>query len=241
MLSLNQIYNIDALEGLKQLDNESVDVFIFSPPYNLRMQNGKVINLSNGGKWKNYKLSTGYENHNDAMPHEDYIKWQKSILSECWRCTKKTGAIFYNHKPLIRKGIAILPLEYNPNLPIRQIIIWKRAGGFNFNCRFYLPTHEWIILFAKPDFKLKSTAASGIKDVWEFPQQRGSKHPASFPINLPDNILETVKYKDLVCDPFIGSGTVALSAKKFGSNYIGFDSSLEYCKMSEERLKNVIN
>ncbi len=239
MLEINKIYNISAEEGLKQIDDESVDLFIFSPPYNLRNNNGKIKNLSQGGKWKNYKLSTGYSDNNDAISCEKYIKQQKYVLSECWRCLKNTGAIFYNHKPIIRNGIAILPTEYNPDLPIRQIIIWKRAGGVNFNTRFYLPTHEWIILFAKKDFELKSKGAAGIKDVWEFPQERNNDHPAPFPMNLPNNILETVKYKDLVVDPYLGSGTVAISAKRFGSNYIGFDISKQYCDMAQRRINNV--
>jgi site-specific DNA-methyltransferase (adenine-specific) len=74
------------------------------------------------------------------------------------------------------------------------------------------------------NFRLKSKGAAGIKDVWTFPQSRNTGHPASFPIQLPLNILETVKYKDIVIDPFCGSGTVALACKQTGSNYICFDN-----------------
>jgi modification methylase len=126
-MEVNKIYNIDASEGLKQLPDNFADLFIFSPPYNLRNNNGKVKNLSQGGKWDNYKLASGYEKYNDAMPHEEYVNWQKEILTQCWRIIKDTGAIFYNHKPIIRNGKAILPTEYNPNLPIRHII-WKGRG-----------------------------------------------------------------------------------------------------------------
>lgn len=236
-MELNKLYNIDCLDGLKQLDNESIDLFIFSPPYNLRNKNGKTINLSQGGKWTNYKLATGYNHYNDSMPHDEYVKWQKQVLTECWRALKNTGAIFYNHKPIIRDGISILPTEYNPNLPIRQIIIWKRSGGINFNTRFYLPTTEWIVLFAKPDFELKSKGAAGIKDIWEFPQQKGSEHPASFPLTLPNNILETVKYKNIVVDPFAGSGTVAISCIQNNCNFIGFENDEQYFKMANERIE----
>lgn len=178
MLPVNQIYCLDCLDGFKLIDDESLNLVITSPPYNLRNKNGKPAKLTGGGKWKNYALIDGYDEYNDALPHDQYVKWQKEILTECWRCLKPTGAIFYNHKPIIRDGKAILPTEYNPNLPIRQIIIWERAGGLNFNIRFYLPTHEWIIIFAKPDFKLKSQGASGIKDVWKFPQTKNIGHPA---------------------------------------------------------------
>ena len=166
-ISWNNIYQIDALVGLKMIPDNSVSVFIFSPPYNLRNQNGKTVNLSQGKKWKNYKLVGGYDAYQDSMPPEEYKEWQKNILNECWRCLKENGAIFYNHKPLIRNGEVRLPIEYNPGLPLRQIVIWKRAGGVNFNQRFYLPTHEWIMIFAKKDFKLKNVGCSGIKDLWQ--------------------------------------------------------------------------
>lgn len=240
-MEVNKIYNIDCVQGLKKLADNSVDLFIFSPPYNLRNNKGKTKNLSSAGKWKNYKLSTGYDTYQDAMPHEEYVAWQKEILTECWRGLKDTGAIFYNHKPVIRDGTAILPTEYNPSLPIRQIIIWKRAGGLNFSQSFYLPTHEWIMLFAKKDFRLKSKGSSGIKDVWEIKQEHGSDHPAPFPIQIPDNILETVRDKGLVVDPFMGSGTVAISARKNGSSFIGFEISPEYCQLSQKRYKEHFN
>lgn len=239
MLELNRIYNLDALSGLRLIDDKSIDLVITSPPYNLRNKNGKPAKLTGGGKWKSYALIDGYDEYNDALPHDQYVKWQKEILTECWRCLKPTGAIFYNHKPIIRDGKAILPTEYNPNLPIRQIIIWERAGGLNFNIRFYLPTHEWIVVFAKPDFKLKSQGASGIKDIWKFPQEKGNKHPAPFPIQLPLNILETVQYNQLTIDCFVGSGTTALACKKLGLNYIGFDKSKLYCEMAGERLNSI--
>lgn len=180
----------------------------------------------------------GYDGYSDALKHEDYIEWQKTILIQCWRCIKKTGAIFYNHKPIIRNGTCILPTQYLPqDVNLRQIVIWERAGGVNFNTRFYLPTYEWIMVLAKEDFELKSKGASGIKDVWKMNQTKNSRHPASFPIELPRNVLETVKYKDVVCDPFMGIGTTALACKEVGSNYICFDISQSYCDTAKENLK----
>ncbi len=239
MLELNKIYNLDALDGLSKLDDQSVDLIITSPPYNLRNNNGKPRDISiHKGKslWKSCGLIKGYECYHDARPHDEYVNWQKDILKECWRCLKDTGAIFYNHKPILRNKIAILPTEYNPNLPIRQIVIWDKNGGYNFSPSFYLPMTEWIVIFAKKGFNLKSRGASGLKDIWRFQATKGEKHPATFPIQLPLNILETAKYKDIVVDPFMGSGTTAMAYKQLGSNYIGFELSKDYCDLAERRI-----
>jgi hypothetical protein len=64
--------------------------------------------------------------------------------------------------------------------PVRQIIIWKRKGGHNFNSGYFLPTFEVIYLIAKKDFHL-SPKANGAGDVWEFAQEQNNNHPAPFP------------------------------------------------------------
>lgn len=249
MLELNKIYCLDVLEGLKLIDDECLSLVITSPPYNLHYKNGKYKKLSNsGGKWNNYALANGYSNYDDAKPHEEYVNWQKTVLKECWRCLKPNGAIFYNHKPIIRNGKVILPTEYlPPELNLRQIIIWQRAGGVNFNDSFYLPTYEWVLLICKSDFKLKSKGASGVKDVWTLTQDLQNNHPAPFPLSLPLTILETVKDNNLTLDPFCGSGTVPLACLQFSflyhcvCNYIAFDIAPDYCQTTETRLKNYNN
>lgn len=87
MLELNKIYNVDCLEGLKSLDDESVDLIITSPPYNL----GKSHHTGSN----HFKAYTDYD---DNMPEELYQKWQVEILNECYRVLKKDGSLMYNHK-----------------------------------------------------------------------------------------------------------------------------------------------
>ena len=48
---------------------------------------------------KKTELAYGYESYNDAIPHDEYVKWQKSVLSECWRCLKILALYFIIHKP----------------------------------------------------------------------------------------------------------------------------------------------
>jgi site-specific DNA-methyltransferase (adenine-specific) len=118
--------------------------------------------------------------------------------------------------------------------PVRQIIIWRRKGGINFNPYYFLPTYEVIYLIAKPKFKLAPKASSH-GDVWEFAQERNNNHPAPFPIELPKRCIESTDAQ-IVLDPFSGSGTTAVAAKQLGVNYIGIDISPEYCEQARETL-----
>ena len=101
MLERNKIYCIDVLEGLKQLDDESIDIIITSPPYNLKGLRGGKNNPRS--KWNNTIDYNGDPN-NDNLPEEEYEKWQIDILNECYRVVKKDGSMFYNHKNRIWTG-----------------------------------------------------------------------------------------------------------------------------------------
>lgn len=232
----NKIVCGDCLEVMKDIPNESIDLVITSPPYNLGIRKtfGNTQNWK--GKWNKSKLqSSGYDQHEDYMPEKQYINWQKNVLAECFRVIKNTGAIFYNHKWRVQRGIFQQRSEIIEGLPLRQIIIWKKAGGINFNEGYFLPTYEVIYLIAKPDFKL-APKTNRYGDVWEITQEKGSWHPAPFPIEIASRCAEATT-GSLILDPFIGSGTVALACKKLNKNYIGIDISEEYCKGAEERIK----
>ena len=81
-------------------------------------------------------------------------EWIRNVLRESWRLLSDDGAIFMNHKPRIQKGQLWTPLDLDPGLPVRQIVIWDRGSGFNFNSSFFTPRHEWIVIYAKPNFRL---------------------------------------------------------------------------------------
>ncbi len=168
------------------------------------------------------------------MPHEEYVEWQRNCLSQAMRLLKDDGAIFYNHKWRVQGGLIQDRADIVLGFPVRQIIIWKRAGGFNFNPGYFVPTYEVIYLIAKPKFKL-APKKNGYGDVWEFPQEMKDKHPAPFPLALPLRCIESTTAQ-IILDPFSGSVTTALAAKQLGRNYIGIDISPEYCEMAENKL-----
>lgn len=225
----------DAVKIMKQIPDGKINLVVTSPPYNLKNSTGNGMKDGRGGKWANAALQNGYTHHDDCMPHEEYVRWQRECLSEMMRVIPEDGAIFYNHKWRVQDGLLQDRQDIVNEFPVRQIIIWKRKGGLNFNAGYFLPTYEVIYLIAKPKFKLvPKTNAYG--DVWEFTQEMNNKHPAAFPVKLIDRIVSSTNAK-VILDPFMGSGTTAISALKFKRNYIGIDISPEYCEMAEERVK----
>lgn len=231
---INNIVCGDSIKIMKKLPDESVDLVITSPPYNLKNSTGNGMKDGRGGKWASAALVNGYSNYDDNMPHEDYVKWQRNCLKQMFRVIKNDGAIFYNHKWRVQNGLLQDRADIVKGFPVRQIIIWRRKGGINFNAGYFLPTYEVIYLIAKPDFKL-APKANAYGDVWEFTQEMKNLHPAPFPVSLVERIVGCTNSK-LILDPFMGSGTTAVAAKKLNRDYIGIDISPDYCDMARNRV-----
>lgn len=233
---LNKIICGDCLTVMRQLPDKCVDLVITSPPYNLKNSTGNGMKDGRGGKWSNAALIKGYATYDDNMPYDEYCEWQKKCLMEMMRLLKDDGAIFYNHKWRVQNGLIQDRREIIADFPVRQIIIWKRKGGINFNAGYFLPTYEVIYLIAKKNFKL-APKASRYGDVWEFTQEHKNSHPAPFPVALIDRIVSSTNAQ-IILDPFMGSGTTAVVAQGLKRNFIGIEISKEYCAMAEKRLEN---
>jgi len=235
---VNKIVCGDVIEVMKKIPTGSIDLVITSPPYNLKNSTGNGMKDGRGGKWANAALQKGYSHHHDCMPHEEYVQWQRDCLTEMMRVINEDGAIFYNHKWRVQNGLLQDRQDIVSGFPVRQIIIWKRAGGLNFNPGYFVPTYEVFYLIAKPGFRLVSKA-NGLGDVWEFTQEMKNKHPAAFPVALIDRIVASTSAKTIL-DPFMGSGSTALSAINHGRNYVGIELSPEYCEQAINRIKHHI-
>lgn len=227
----NCIFNEDCLTTMSKMDDGSVDLIVTSPPYNLGNTTGG--GLRSDSFW-NTSLKDGYDNHDDTMPHAEYVAWQRKCLAEMMRVLRNDGAIFYNHKWRVQDGILQDRADITAGFPVRQVIIWNRAGGFNWNNSYYLPTYEVIYLIAKPGFRLVD-GANKMTDVWRIPQDKGGEHPASFPIQIPYRCIKSTTART-VYDPFMGSGTTAAAAKSLGRSYIGSEISPKYCELAASRL-----
>jgi len=232
---LNRIHTGDAVNVMRRMPAESVGLVVTSPPYNLKNSTGNGMKDGRGGKWSNAALLNGYADHGDNLPHDEYVKWQRECLSEMFRVLRSDGAIFYNHKWRVQGGLLQDRSDIVADLPVRQILIWRRKGGINFNPGYFLPTYEVIYLIAKPDFKL-APKANALGDVWEFTQESKNDHPAPFPVALIDRVIRSTT-AEVVLDPFMGSGTTAIACLKLKRAYLGSEINEKYWNIAQNRVK----
>lgn len=232
---LGKVHCGDCVEVMGRMPPSSVSLIVTSPPYNLRNSTGNGMQNGSGGKWPQAQLLNGYDTSKDAMPHDKYVSWQRDCLTAMMRVLREDGAIFYNHKWRVQGGLLQDRSDIVEGFPVRQIIIWKRSGGINFNPGYFLPTYEVIYLICKPGFKL-APKANAQGDVWEIPQAHDNPHPAPFPIELAVRCIQSTS-GGIVLDPFLGSGTTAIAAEQCQREWIGIDVSKDYCQMARSRIE----
>jgi site-specific DNA-methyltransferase (adenine-specific) len=233
----DRIYN-QSSETMPIPDNR-IDLVFTSPPYNV----GKE--------------------YDDNMTLDAYLDLIKRVGSEVYRVLKPGGRFVVNVANLGRKPY--IPLHayfYQIHaeigfLPMGEII-WQKGRGANGSCAWgswrsaraprLRDVHEYLLVFAKGSYTRPEKGESNLSadeftestlSVWEILPVSAKKvgHPAPFPVELASRVIKLYSYvDDVVLDPFIGSGTTAIAAKKQGRHYVGFDISPEYCRLAEERI-----
>ena len=231
---LNKVNKGDCLKIMPRMPAASVGLIVTSPPYNIKNSTGNGLKNGAGGKWPKARLMDGYEGHDDTMPHDEYVQWQRDCLSAMMRVLRPDGAIYYNHKWRVQNGLLQNREDIVGGFPVRQIVIWKRAGGINFNPGYYLPNYEVIYLIAKPQFKLRPKA-NAYGAVWEIQQEMNNPHPAPFPVELAQRCIQSTT-ADIILDPFMGSGTTAIAAEVCGREWIGVERGAGYCQLARKRI-----
>ena len=216
----------DVLEELKKIQDESVDLIITSPPYNL----GNNHHTGNN-RHKAYE---------DNMPEEEYQNWQIQSLMHCWRVLKTTGSMFYNHKNRIKEGLQISPYEwiYKTKFIIKQEIVWEN-GSQNFDkIRFYPMTERIYWLSKSRETKLNNIINHKDyfgRNEW-VPVKTKYSHKRAFPLQMPIDIISCFSEAKTILDPFMGSGTVGIACKKMGRDFIGIEINPDYFTLSQRNI-----
>jgi len=227
-MELNKLYNADCMQAMKEIPDNSIDLIITSPPYNLGN------NHHTGGNRHNP--------YNDNMKEQDYQQWQIELINECVRVLKSDGSMFYNHKNRIKDGLQISPYEwlFKTNILIKQEIVWfNRSQNFD-KCRFYPMTERIYWLTKNPKTKLFN--AINHHDLFNSSEWQAEgtqkEHKRAYPIKMVEDILSCFPDKKTVLDPFMGSGTTAIACYNMGFDYVGYEIDKDYyngaCKRIEE-------
>lgn len=225
---MNKIIQGDCLEVMQKISTGSVDLVVTSPPYN----------LGNGHHTGNKR----HNPYNDNLPEAEYQQWQINVLRECSRVLSDGVSILYNHKNRIKNGAQITPYEWllRTDLVVKQELVWFN-GSQNFDkIRFYPMTERIYWLAKSPKTKLSNVLSHHDlfkRDEWQA-VGTNKQHTRAFPEKMVEDLLRCFPSAKTILDPFLGSGTTAVAAKKLGRNYIGIELNEEYFRMANERLAN---
>ena len=244
----NKIINGDSLKELKKIPDETFDIIFADPPYNLQLQNSLV-------RPDRSKVSAVNDKWDQFENFKKYDEFTYSWLSECKRILKKDGAIWVigSYHNIFRVGTAIQNLGFW----ILNDVIWNKKNPMpNFRGTRFTNAHETLIWASKSEkskytFNYQSLKCLNddlqMRSNWELPICNGSErlkkngkkvHSTQKPEALLHRILLATSNKDdLVLDPFLGSGTTAVVAKRLERNYVGIEKQKKYYKLSKAYLK----
>ena len=227
-----ELHNEDCLKMLRKIENNSVDLIITSPPYN----------LGHSSRGDNADCLIKYNTYEDNLSYSDYIEWQVEVLKECYRVLKISGVMYYNHKERHINGYYFNPLEIigKTDFKMLQTIIWDRKQSVSYNQRRYANSYESIYVCYKNVKRYMRIDKESQKnlDVWKIRPPKKALQPATFPLELPLKILEGYKEKGklVVLDPFSGSCTTALACLETGNDFKGAEVDETYFNKGIKRL-----
>lgn len=254
----DNIYNMDCLEGMQLMGDNSVHLCITSPPY----YNAKAYS-----HWETY---------------DKYLDWLRSVFSETYRVLKEGRMCCVNISVIIQprtkrseesKRIA-LPFHFvnimeEIGFKFIEDIIWikpegsakNRNGGFYQHRQpvSYKPNivNEYIFVFQKPmkglidsivrsyngEIKDKSLILGDYdrSNIWYINPETKSKHLAPYPLELSDKLIKYYSYMgDIVIDPLLGSGTTCISAIHQSRKYMGFEIHEDYYNLALTKIYNAL-
>lgn len=236
---INKIFNESCLDTLKRLPENSVDVVITSPPYNmnLRIRNGEYCS-----RQIVKELSTKYDDFPDNIPIDDYYAFHKKVIEELLRVS---NLVFYNIQIVTGSKRAFFKIIGDFAEKLKDIIVWdKKVAQPAMQIQVMNRRTELILVFEN-DYPISRQFRSGVfkrgtlDDIWQISRERSTAdyHGATFPQELVSTILQNFsKEGDVIYDPFMGTGTTAVVAKKLNRNYLGSELSKKYYETCLKRI-----
>ena len=226
MLEIDKVYLMDCLEGLKKIEDNSIDLVVTDPPYRV-ISGGNKDRGTNG--FPNSVLSRNdgkIFNFND-IKFEDWIPEMYRVLKEDTHFYCMTNVI--NLEKVLRIG-------REAGFKLHNVLVWEKNTA-NPN-RWYMKNCEFTILFYKGNAKVINHPGS--KQVHSFNNIVGDKqHPTQKPVELMELYVgNSSQENELVLDPFMGSGATAVACKNLKRHFIGFEIDPDYYEIIQENLKD---
>jgi modification methylase len=232
---------LGSAENMKELPNNSVHLMITSPPYNVSKE------------------------YDDDLSLKDYLQLLENSFAETYRVLINGGRACINvanlgRKPYIPLSDYISRIMLDIGFNMRGEVIWNKAASSSPSTAWgswlsaanpiLRDIHEYILVFSKGEYNriakgkqnsiTKEQFMEYTKSIWTMNAESARRigHPAPFPEELPFRLIQLYSFKgDIILDPFIGSGTTAVSAIKSERKFVGYDISQEYISLAENRLK----
>lgn len=227
--AVDEIYCGDALELLPRLPDSRVDLVVTDPPFAIDFK----ARRSNYNRTQE-RVMAGY----GEIPKERYYEFTLSWMREAHRVLKPTGSMYvFSGWTNLRD---VLNALHETGFTTINHIIWKYQFGV-FTRRKFVTSHYHILFVVKDPRRYKFNKVEHYpEDVWVVNREYWTgrrKTPTKLPLKLVEKILRfSSDPGDLVLDPFLGSGTVAVAARRLGRHYIGFEIVPEYLELARERL-----
>lgn len=235
-----RLINNDCLSAMGNMPDNSVDMILTSPPYNmnLRIRKGKYCS-----RQIVKEISTKYSSFDDNLPMDDYYQFNHDILSECLRVS---DLVFYNVQILTGNKPALFRLMGAFCENIKELIVWDKinaqpAIGQNvMNSQFEILL---VLQNSNPESRSFDTAQFDrgmLSNVWNI--KRGKKinkdHGAVFPEELAARVLSNFTHEGAtVLDPFMGTGTTGVVAARLGRKFIGIEMDVDYFNGACDRIQ----
>jgi site-specific DNA-methyltransferase (adenine-specific) len=223
------LYEGDALALLPQVPDGSVDLIVTDPPFAIDFR-AQRLNYNRTGS----NVLEGYR----EIPGEEYGAFTRQWIAEAARVLAPAGSMYifsgWNRLRDILEGID------EAGLTTINHLIWKYQFGV-FTKKKYVTSHYHILFVVRDPGRYTFNKIEHYpEDVWVINREywKGRKKtPTKLPSELVKKILDySSNPGDLVLDPFLGSGTVAVVSQKAGRHFLGFEIVPEYCAFARESL-----
>lgn len=229
----------DCLEEMKKMKDNSVDLVVTSPPYNM------------GGKSLGYKplskiSNKHYNSYNDNLPEKKYIIWCRSVIRECLRISRY---VMWNVQPLVSTRNHIVDIQTTFKKNLKDYFIWHKQPISSINSKkgALAKGFEFVFMLGKDNTTLfkynnfpKNNYIPNIK-TW-YKKESFKEHSATFPKELPMYFIEHfTKENDLVLDCFMGTGTTGVACKLLNRNFIGIEIDKKYIDIARKRINSIPN